>query len=229
MSFGVGLIVSFFFSFFFFFFFFWPPSPGPPSLQHGEKEEHNFSKKKGKVREKNKRRKMKNKRKKKSKKDIIIANIICCLWCFTLLMNLHDFVTEPSTLCTSSATRTLFPFLSDHISTCLMSLCTLQASTVLVCSEHVVNGKCSICSYPWQRDCWWNFCDSWSTMSIWTRGNVSVDGSCQHSWSTMRSWWRLSALMECHEVSGGWKDQHLLVCGQRGRWLMRVRVSRTHR
>ena len=31
------------------------------------------------------------------------ANILRCLWCFTLLMNLHDFV------CTSSATRTLFP------------------------------------------------------------------------------------------------------------------------
>ena len=34
------------------------------------------------------------------------ANIIICLWCFTLLMNLHDLRFN---LCTSSATRTLFP------------------------------------------------------------------------------------------------------------------------
>ena len=30
-----------------------------------------------------------------------------------------------------------------------MSLCTLQASTVLVSSGHVMNGMCSICSYRW--------------------------------------------------------------------------------
>ena len=72
-----------------------------------------------------------------------------------------------------------------HLDVSHVSLCTLQASTVLVCSGHVVNGKCSICSYQRRRN-WWNVSHSWGTKSIWT------DGSCQHSWRTMRSWWKLT-------------------------------------
>ena len=49
------------------------------------------------------------------------ANIIRCLWCFTLLMNLHDFVTES------------FCLTADHTATCHMFLCPHPVSTVLVC------------------------------------------------------------------------------------------------
>ena len=76
-------------------------------------------------------------------------HIIRCFWCFTLPMNLHVFVTEPFNLVHIFRDAHTVPFCltADHILTCLMSLCTHQASIVLVCSGHVVNGKCSICSY----------------------------------------------------------------------------------
>ena len=67
---------------------------------------------------------------------------------FTLLVNLHDFVIEPFNPVHIFRDAHTVPFCltADHISTCLMSLCTLQASTVVVCSEHVMNGMCSISS-----------------------------------------------------------------------------------
>ena len=121
---------------------------------------------------------------------------------FTLLLNLHDFVTEP--------------FNPEHFFRYAYTVpyC-LTRWPVFVCSGHVVNGKCSICSYQRRRNQW----------------NVS------HSWSTMRSWWMLShswswgifTLMECHEVFGGRNDQHPLICGQWDRWLMKVSVPRTHK
>ena len=50
------------------------------------------------------------------------ANILRCLWCFTLLMNFHDFVTEPfnpeHVFC--DARTVPFSLTTDHISTCLM-------------------------------------------------------------------------------------------------------------
>ena len=63
------------------------------------------------------------------------ANIIRCLWCFTLLMNLHDFVAEPVNPVHSFHDAHTVPFCltADHIATCHMSLCPHQASTVLVC------------------------------------------------------------------------------------------------
>ena len=39
---------------------------------------------------------------------------------------------------------------------------------------------------------------------------------------TLVELWGARILMDCHEVSGGWNDQHLLICGQRDRRLMRV-------
>ena len=59
------------------------------------------------------------------------ANITRCSLCFTLLMNLHDFVTEPFNLVHIFRDVHTVPFCltADHISMCLMSLCTLQAST----------------------------------------------------------------------------------------------------
>ena len=53
----------------------------------------------------------------------ISANIIRCLWCFTLLMNLHDFVTEPFNPEHIFLDARTVPFCltADHISTCLMT------------------------------------------------------------------------------------------------------------
>ena len=50
------------------------------------------------------------------------ANIVRCLWCFTLLMNLHDFVTESfnSEHIFRDARTVSFCLTTDHISTCLM-------------------------------------------------------------------------------------------------------------
>ena len=50
------------------------------------------------------------------------ANIFRCVWCFTLLMKLHDFVTEffnPEHIF-SDAHTVSFCLTTDHISTCLM-------------------------------------------------------------------------------------------------------------
>ena len=41
------------------------------------------------------------------------ANIIRCLWCFILLMNLHDFVAEPVNLVHSFHDAHTVPFLFD--------------------------------------------------------------------------------------------------------------------
>ena len=116
------------------------------------------------------------------------ANTLRCLWCFTPLMNLHDFVIEPFNPVQIFRDAHSVPFCltADHISTCLMSLCTLQASTVLVCSGHVVNGKCSICSYRWDT-----VGDGSSTLvEFHERHNHGVPpglgGKLSHSWSTMR-------------------------------------------
>ena len=57
------------------------------------------------------------------------ANITRCLWCFTLLMNLHDFVTEsfnPEHIFHNAHTVP-FCLTADHIATCHMSLCPHQA------------------------------------------------------------------------------------------------------
>ena len=63
------------------------------------------------------------------------ANIIRCLWCFTLLMNLHDFVAEPVNPehIFHDAHTVSFCLTDDHIATCHMFLCPHQVSTVLVC------------------------------------------------------------------------------------------------
>ena len=64
-----------------------------------------------------------------------VANIIRCLWCFTLLMNLHDFVAEPVNPehIFHDAHTVSFCLTDDHIATCHMFLCPHQVSTVLVC------------------------------------------------------------------------------------------------
>ena len=51
------------------------------------------------------------------------ANIRRCLWCFTLLMNLHDFVTDPFNHQHIFGDARTVPFCltTDHTSTCLMT------------------------------------------------------------------------------------------------------------
>ena len=77
------------------------------------------------------------------------ANITRCLWCFTLLMNLHDFVAKLVNPVHSFHDAHTVPFCltADHISTCLMMFCarfkTAQFWSVLIRGEW----KCSICSY----------------------------------------------------------------------------------
>ena len=59
------------------------------------------------------------KKKRKKRKN---TNITRCLWCFTPLMNLHDFVTEsfnPEHIFRDARTAS-FCLTTDHISTCLM-------------------------------------------------------------------------------------------------------------
>ena len=50
------------------------------------------------------------------------ANIIRCSWCFTLVMNLHDLVTESFNLerIFRDARTVSFCLTADHIATCLM-------------------------------------------------------------------------------------------------------------
>ena len=52
------------------------------------------------------------------------ANIIRCLWCFTLLMNLHNFVAEPvkPEHIFHDAHTVSFCLTADHIATCHMFL-----------------------------------------------------------------------------------------------------------
>ena len=76
------------------------------------------------------------------------ANIIRCLWCFTLLVNLHDFVAEPVNPVHSFHDAHTVPFCltNDHISTCLMMFSArfkpAQFWSVLIRGEW----KCRICS-----------------------------------------------------------------------------------
>ena len=67
------------------------------------------------------------------------ANIIRCLCCFTLLMNLHDFATEPFNPVHIFRDAQTVPFCltADHVSTCLMSL---SARFKPAQFRHVVNG-----------------------------------------------------------------------------------------
>ena len=118
------------------------------------------------------------------------ANIIRCLWCFTLLMNLHDFVAEPVNPehIFHDAHTVSFCLTADHIATCHMFLCPHQVSTVLVCL--------------WTRVVWKTFGTSDVGRSLvttmeyhgkvwWKRSNLhgvpwrSVVDTWQSPWSTM--------------------------------------------
>ena len=127
------------------------------------------------------------------------ANNKRCSWCFTQLMNLHDFVTEsfnPEHIFRDARTVS-FCLTTDHISTCHDVLCTLQDSTVLVCSGYVVNGSVvsvfisdvgisgtETCHLP--RSFMESACGNLAT-SMECYGEVGVE-TCQHSWSAMQSW-----------------------------------------
>ena len=101
------------------------------------------------------------------------ANIIRCLWCFTLLMNLHDFVAEPVNPehIFHDAHTVSFCLTADHIATCHMFLCPHQVSTVLVCL--------------WTRVVWKTF-------------GTSDDGIWSHSWSPPRRGGDVTTSMESH-------------------------------
>ena len=115
------------------------------------------------------------------------ANIIRYLWCFTLLMRLHDFVAElvnPEHIFHDAHTVP-FCLTADHIATCHMFLCPHQVSTVLVCFWTRVVWK----TFGTRDDGIWSH--SWSpTRRVETR---------QLPWSPMDSEWRsLAASMESH-------------------------------
>ena len=107
------------------------------------------------------------------------ANIVRCLWCFTLLMNLHDFVAEPVNPEHSFHDAHAVPFCltADHISTCLMMFSArfkpAQFWSVLIRGEW----KCSICSY--QR--------RWCGVPSRRTGVDSACGSLAASMSPMES------------------------------------------
>ena len=115
------------------------------------------------------------------------ANIIRCLWCFTLLMNLHDFVAEPVNPehIFHDAHTVSFCLTADHIATCHMFLCPHQVSTVLVCL--------------WTRVVWKTF--GTGDDGIWSHSwspTRRVE-TWQLPWSPMDSEWRsLAASMESH-------------------------------
>ena len=96
------------------------------------------------------------------------ANIISCLWCFTLLMNFHDFVAEPVNTVHSFHDAHTVPFCltADHISTCLMMSSArfkpAQLWSVLIRGEW----KCSICSYQ-RRLVWRTVTENWCGQSVW--------------------------------------------------------------
>ena len=104
------------------------------------------------------------------------ANIIRCLWCFTLLMNLHDFVAEPVNPEHSFHDAHTVPFCltADHIATCHMFLCPHQVSTVLVCL--------------WTR-------------VVWKVFGTRDDGIWSHSWSPTRMVERLYLWIQDRWVS----------------------------
>ena len=67
-----------------------------------------------------------------------------CLWCFTLLMNLHDFVTEPVNPVHSFHDAHTVPFCltADHISTCLMMFSArFKSAQFWSVLDYVVNGS----------------------------------------------------------------------------------------
>ena len=111
------------------------------------------------------------------------ANIIRCLWCFTLLMNFHDFVAELVNLVHSFHDTHTVPFCltADHIATCHMSLCPHQASTVLVCLWTCVVWKVfGTCD----KGIWSH---SWSPARVLVRGHSSgLVKRLSHSWSPTR-------------------------------------------
>ena len=122
------------------------------------------------------------------------ANIIRCLWCFTLLMNLHDFVAEPVNPehIFHDAHTVSFCLTADHIATCHMFLCPHQVSTVLVCL--------------WTRVVWKTF----GTRDEQVEKSGSIHGVpwtasgevWQHPWSTMDSEWRNGQRVEKYSIHG---------------------------
>ena len=92
--------------------------------EKGKKGKMTKKERKNKEHEKKKKEKKKTKKKKKEKQERKrkSANIIRCLWCFTLGINLHDFVTESFNLehILRDARTVSFCLNTDHISTCLM-------------------------------------------------------------------------------------------------------------
>ena len=130
------------------------------------------------------------------------ANIIRCLWCFTPLMNLHDFVTEffnPEHIFRDART-VFFCLTTDHISTCLVMFSarfkTAQFGSVLIRGEW----KCSICSDQ-QRWCGVPARRTGSAERVWKPGTLhgvpwrARVETWQLSWSRMdsavwiRDWW----------------------------------------
>ena len=103
------------------------------------------------------------------------CQIIRCLWCFTLLMKLHDFVAEPVNPehIFHDAHTVSFCLTADHIATCHMFLCPHQVSTVLVCL--------------WTRDVWKTFGSS----DVWRSLATSME-------SHGEMWWNRAASMESH-------------------------------
>ena len=75
------------------------------------------------------------------------ANIIRCLWCYTLLVNLHDFVTEsfnPEHIFRDAHTVP-FCLTADHIATCHMSLSArIKPAQFWSAFGHLLYGKCSV-------------------------------------------------------------------------------------
>ena len=147
------------------------------------------------------------------------ANIIRCLWCFTLLMNLHDFVAELVNPVHSFHDAHTVPFclIADHISTCLMMFSArfkpAQFWSVLIRGEW----KCSICSYQrrWcgvssRRTGVDSACGSLAASMeshgerVWKRGSfhgvpwIAIVETWQLPWSPMdssvwiRGWWSVS-------------------------------------
>ena len=106
--------------------------------------------------------------------SFIFANIIRCLGCFTLLMNLHDFVADPVNPVHSFHDAHSVPF-------CLTShLCPHQASAVLVCLWTCVVwkvfGTCDdgIWSHSWSPTrLVERLSHSWSPTSVLVRGHSS--------------------------------------------------------
>ena len=142
-----------------------------------------------------------------------------CLWCFTLLMNLHDFVAEPVNLVHSFHDARAVPFglTADHISTCLMMSSarfkTAQFWSVLIRGEW----KCSICSYQ-RRWCGVPARRTGTAERVWKLGSLhgvpwrARMETSQLPWSPMdcsvwiRGWWSVSTAgngcgMHCPSVS----------------------------